>query len=74
MSKAFVKESDDQDDDELDSPQIAGVRNYITPAGHRRLKDELLQLLNAERRLRSPQRRMLRTTSLRRVTHGSRPS
>jgi len=49
MSKAFVKESDDQDDDELDSPQIAGVRNYITPAGHRRLKDELLQLLNTER-------------------------
>ena len=49
MSKAFVKESDDQDDDELDLPQIAGVRNYITPAGHRRLKDELLQLLNTER-------------------------
>ncbi|HYM47256.1 MAG TPA: transcription elongation factor GreB [Burkholderiaceae bacterium] len=49
MSKAFVKESDDPDDDELEPPQIAGVRNYITPAGYRRLKDELLQLLNVER-------------------------
>ncbi|MBA3253362.1 MAG: transcription elongation factor GreB [Pseudomonadota bacterium] len=49
MSKAFVKESDDQDDDELNPPQIAGVRNYITPAGHQRLKDELLQLLNTDR-------------------------
>lgn len=48
MSKAFVKESDDQDD-ELEPPQIAGVRNYITPDGHRRLKDEFLQLLNTDR-------------------------
>lgn len=49
MSKAFVKESDDQDDDELDVPQLEGVRNYITPAGYRRLKDELVELLNVER-------------------------
>ena len=49
MSKAFVKESDDQDDDELEVPQIAGVRNYITPLGYGRLKDELLQLLNVDR-------------------------
>lgn len=49
MSKAFVRESDDQDDDELEAPQIEGVRNYITPAGYRRLKDELLQLLNVDR-------------------------
>lgn len=50
MSKAFVREADDQDDDdELEPPQIAGVRNYITPAGYRRLKDELVQLLNVER-------------------------
>jgi transcription elongation factor GreB len=49
MNKAFVKESDD--DDELDaSPAIPpGSRNYITPEGHRRLKDELLHLIDAER-------------------------
>lgn len=49
MSKAFVKENDDDDDEDLQTPQVAGVRNYITPAGHRRLKDELVELLNIER-------------------------
>lgn len=49
MSKAFVKEADNEDDDELELPQIAGVRNYITPAGYSRLKQELIQLLNVER-------------------------
>ena len=50
MSKAFVRESDDQDDeDDLQTPHLAGVRNYITPVGHRRLKDELSELLNVER-------------------------
>ncbi len=54
MSKAFVRESsdnefDDQADEELEVPQIAGLRNYITPAGYQRLKEELLQLLNVER-------------------------
>jgi len=52
MSKAFVRESvvDDDDDEEVAAPEIpAGSRNYVTPAGHRRLKDELLQLLDVER-------------------------
>lgn len=49
MSKAFVREAEDADDDELETPQIAGVRNYITPAGYSRLKQELLQLLNTDR-------------------------
>ncbi len=49
MSKAFVKENGDQDDDEVEIPQIAGVRNYITPGGYRRLKEELVGLLNVER-------------------------
>jgi transcription elongation factor GreB len=50
MSKAFVRESDVDDDDEVAVPEIpAGSKNYITPAGHRRLKDELLQLLDVER-------------------------
>ena len=48
MSKAFVKEVDD-DDDEPELPQIDGVRNYITPDGYGRLKQELVQLLNVER-------------------------
>ena len=48
MSKAFVKEVDDEDD-ELELPQIADVRNYITPNGYNRLKQELVQLLNVER-------------------------
>jgi len=55
MNKAFVKESDDADDDEdlqgADAPELggAGARNYITPVGHARLKTELLHLLDVER-------------------------
>jgi transcription elongation factor GreB len=50
MSKAFVRESDVDEDDDVAVPEIpVGSRNYITPAGHRRLKDELLRLLNVER-------------------------
>ena len=50
MSKAFVRESEGDDDDEVEVPEIpAGTRNYITPAGHKRLKDELLQLIDRER-------------------------
>ena len=49
MSKAFVKENEG-DDEELELPEApAGTRNYITPAGHKRLKDELLQLIDVER-------------------------
>jgi transcription elongation factor GreB len=49
MSKAFVKESD-SDDDDLALPAIpAGTKNYITPQGHRRIKDELLQLIDVDR-------------------------
>ena len=52
MNKAFVRESDAADDEEDDVaavPLPAGARNYITPSGFRRLKDELVHLLNAER-------------------------
>ena len=52
MSKAFTKESDDEDDDAVevaDPPQPAGVKNYITPGGLQRLKDELRFLLTRER-------------------------
>jgi transcription elongation factor GreB len=50
MNKAFVRESDDEDDEEPESPGVqAGTRNYITPPGHKRLKDELLHLIDEER-------------------------
>jgi len=50
MSKAFTKEADDADDDELQLPPLpAGGKNYITPAGYARLKGELLDLIDNER-------------------------
>jgi len=52
MNKAFVREdADGDDDDELETPpaEQGAPRNYITPAGHARLKAELLQLLDVER-------------------------
>ncbi|HEX9194567.1 MAG TPA: transcription elongation factor GreB [Azonexus sp.] len=51
MNKAFVRESDSEDDEELE-PALklpAGTRNYITPAGHARLKNELEELVKRER-------------------------
>ena len=49
MSKAFTKETD-ADDDELSLPALpAGGKNYITPAGFARLRDELLDLIDNER-------------------------
>jgi transcription elongation factor GreB len=54
MSKAFTKETDSDDDDVdgVDAVAVAlpdGIRNYITPAGLQRLKDELRQLTRVER-------------------------
>jgi transcription elongation factor GreB len=51
MSKAFVKEDTNSDDDgpEAKSGLPAGVKNYITPKGLKRLQDELRQLLTVER-------------------------
>lgn len=52
MSKAFTKESDSTDDDELDGPALAvpaGSKNYMTPQGYVRLRDELLELMDVER-------------------------
>src|ERR1700710_2551549 len=51
MNKAFVKESEETDDDlDLEPPGVPpGTKNYITPAGHQRLRDELLHLLDVER-------------------------
>lgn len=51
MNKAFVKESDSDDDEDLPelAPLPAGVRNYMTPEGYARLRDELTQLMTVER-------------------------
>jgi transcription elongation factor GreB len=54
VNKAFVREGDGDDAaDEDDPPGLpplpAGARNYITPQGYRRLREELLRLLDVER-------------------------
>lgn len=53
MNKAFVKEGEGDDEDDL-SPEAesalpAGAKNYISAEGYQRLKDELLQLIDDER-------------------------
>ena len=52
MNKAFVKESDGDDDDELIPAALQlprSSKNYITPGGWQRLKIELYDLVHKER-------------------------
>ncbi len=52
MNKAFVKEPEGDDDDELGAglpPIPPGSKNYITPEGYQRIREELLQLIDVER-------------------------
>lgn len=50
MSKAFTKETDGDEDDDLALPPLpSGGKNYITPQGYARLRAELLHLLDDER-------------------------
>jgi transcription elongation factor GreB len=50
MSKAFTKETDGDDDDELGLPALpSGARNYMTPEGYARLRAELFSLIDDER-------------------------
>lgn len=52
MNKAFVKESDNDDDEEAAALALAippGAKNYITPAGYQRIREELLQLIDVDR-------------------------
>ncbi len=51
MNKAFVKESEDEDDADgpIASPLPSGAKNYITPDGYARLRAELFRLLDVER-------------------------
>ncbi|HEX5455121.1 MAG TPA: transcription elongation factor GreB [Stellaceae bacterium] len=51
MSKAFTKETEAEIDlPEEEGPAVpAGAKNYMTPAGHRRLHEELRHLMRDER-------------------------
>ncbi len=52
MNKAFVRESDhdDEDDGAPEAPTLpSGFRNYITPAGRDALRSELLDLIDRQR-------------------------
>jgi transcription elongation factor GreB len=51
MSKAFTKETDQDDDEGPDDPPAlpAGFKNYMTQAGFQRLQDELRSLSRVER-------------------------
>lgn len=50
MSKAFNKEVDGDDDEELGLPALpTGARNYMTPEGYARLRAELFSLIDEER-------------------------
>ena len=50
MSKAFTKEPDADDDDDLVVPALpSGGKNYITPQGYARIRTELFGLIDNER-------------------------
>lgn len=50
MSKAFTKETETDFDLDEEIPELpAGIRNYITPAGLQRLRDEFRHLQQDER-------------------------
>jgi transcription elongation factor GreB len=51
VSKAFTRESDVEDDEDVESvsPLPAGARNYMTPGGFARLSGELEHLVKKER-------------------------
>ncbi len=53
MSKAFTKETDNIDDDFDDEDdaklQVPGGKNYITPWGAQKLKDEFKRLMDVDR-------------------------
>ncbi|MDP3708966.1 MAG: transcription elongation factor GreB [Polaromonas sp.] len=49
MNKAFIKETEPDDDEPTLEPLVAGGKNYITPQGYARLRSELLDLIDNER-------------------------
>jgi transcription elongation factor GreB len=50
MSKAFVRESDEEEETSEQSHAVpTGFKNYMTPRGHRQLQEELRALFRVER-------------------------
>ena len=50
MSKAFTRETDSDDDEDLPAAApVPGGKNYITRAGYERLRSELFALIDEER-------------------------
>lgn len=50
MSKAFVREETEVESDDEEGPSLPrGLKNYMTPGGYKKLKDELHRLLTDER-------------------------
>ena len=50
MSKAFTKEAEGDEDDDVALPPLpAGTKNYMTPEGYQRLRAELVGLIDVER-------------------------
>ena len=52
MSKAFTREDDAPEEDieaDDENPIPAGAKNYVTPAGWQRMRDEVRWLVNSER-------------------------
>lgn len=49
MSKAFVREENQDDQEEIASPVLPGGKNYITPAGFKKLQEELKTILEKTR-------------------------
>jgi transcription elongation factor GreB len=50
VSKAFIKETDEEPEPVVEAPALpAGVKNYMTPEGHRHMQEELRRLMRDER-------------------------
>jgi transcription elongation factor GreB len=49
MSKAFTKDIDQDDDEEIETPVVSSGKNYMTPAGANKLRQEMKALLDGER-------------------------
>jgi len=49
MNRAFTRETDDAEEEELPAGAPVGSKNYMTPQGHARLKAELLDLIDVQR-------------------------
>jgi transcription elongation factor GreB len=51
MSKAFVRDSDEEEDRPEEPHALpVGFKNYMTPQGHRQLQEELRTLLRVAQR------------------------